>query len=76
MLVNVWCYTDSEAEPNELVRRIGNAIGFGGKLLPFDGGALWIKRGSPWAQTVSDEGDNAVKRRYLNVDVEFLTMGD
>lgn len=73
MPVNVWYRTESEAQPNAKVREMFDAIGFGGVTVPCDGGLLWIKRGSPWAQAMVIEGeDEAVKRRYVNVNIEFL----
>lgn len=73
MTVNVWYRTDSEAEPNAKVREIGERIGMGGVLLHCDGGVLWVKKGSPWAQAVTVEGeDEKVKRRYVNINIEFL----
>lgn len=73
MPVNVWYRTDSEAEPNAKVREISAAIGLGGVTLPCDGGMLWLRRGRPWAQALQIAGeDEKVKRRYLNVDVEYL----
>ena len=74
MPVNVWYRTDSEAQPNAKVREIGERIGMGGVLLHCDGGVLWVKKGSPWAQAVTVEGeDEKVKRRYVNINIEFLT---
>lgn len=73
--VNVWYRTESEAQPNAKVREISSRIGEGGVTLPCDGGMLWIKKGSPWAQAVRVEGeDEKVKRRYVNINVEFLTL--
>ena len=73
--VNLWYRTDSEAVPNAKVREMHDAIGLGGVTVPCDGGMLWIKRGSPWAQSVLVEGeDDKVKRRYVNVNVEYLTV--
>lgn len=72
--VNVWYYTASEALPNAKVREIGEAIGMGGTQLHCDGGTLWVKKGSPWAQAVTVEGNTSVKRRYLNVDIEYNTI--
>ena len=73
MPVNVWYRTDSEAEPNAKVREIGNAIGLGGVTIPCDGGMLWLKKGSPWAQAMTIDGeDELVKRRYININVEYL----
>ena len=75
MPVNVWYRTDSEALPNAKVREISQAIGMGGVTLPCDGGMLWVKKGSPWAQAVTVEGeDEKVKRRYININIEFLTI--
>lgn len=75
MPVNVWYRTESEAEPNQKVREIGRAIGLGGVTLPCDGGMLWLKRGHPWSQAlVIGEEDAMVKRRYLNIDIEFLVI--
>ena len=75
MPVNVWYRTDSEAQPNAKVREISEAIGFGGVTLGCDGGMLWLKKGSPWAQAVSIEGeDEKVKRRYVNINIEYLVL--
>ena len=75
MPVNVWYRTESEAIPNAKVREISQAIGMGGVTLPCDGGMLWVKKGSPWAQAMTIEGeDEKVKRRYVNINIEFLAL--
>lgn len=75
MPVNVWYRTDSEALPNAKVREIADAMGLGGVQLHCDGGTLWLKKGSPWAQAVRVEGeDDKVKRRYVNINIEYLTL--
>lgn len=68
--VNLRFYTTSEKEPNTAAQALSEAIGQGGKMLPCDGGYVWLKRGSPWCQNLSD-GD--WKRRYINLSVEYLT---
>ena len=68
--VNLWYYTESEAVPNAKVREIAEAIGMGGVCLPCDGGFVWVKRGSPFAQSVAEENDK-IKRRYINIDLEY-----
>ena len=74
MTVDVWYRTDSEAIPNAKVREISQAIGLGGVTIPCDGGMLWLKRGRPWAQAVTVDGeDEKVKRRLLNVSIETIT---
>lgn len=75
MPVNVWYRTDSEALPNAKVREISRAIGLGGVTLRCDGGMLWLKKGSPWAQAMTIEGeDEKVKRRYVNINIEYLVL--
>lgn len=74
LTANVWYRTTGEAIPNAKVREIGQAIGHGGVTLPCDGGMIWVKKGSPWAQAMTIDGESEnVKRRYLNITLEFLT---
>ena len=72
MLVNLWCRTESEAEPNARAARLAERLGLGGVVLACDGGAMWLRRGSPFCQPVADT-DPSVKRRYINIDIEYLT---
>lgn len=73
LTVNLWFYTESEAIPNAKADEISRTIGLGGIVLPCEGGYIWVKRGSPWCQSLSDETSEMIKRRYLNVTVEYLT---
>ena len=73
MPVNIWYRTDSESEPNAKVREMSRRLGHGGELVKCDGGTLWLKKGSPWAQAVRVEGeDDKIKRRYVNINIEYL----
>lgn len=72
--VNLWYHTDSEAVPNAKVREIADAIGRGGIQLRCDNGSIWIKRGAPWCINLTDESDISIKRRQLNVTLEFNTI--
>jgi hypothetical protein len=73
LTVNLWFYTESEARPNAKAQELSEAIGSGGKLLKCDGGYIWIKRGSPWCQSLTDDTSPTIKRRYINVTAEYLT---
>ena len=42
--------------------------------LPVDGGLIWLKRGSPFCQSLADDTDKNLKRRYINVTAEFLCL--
>ena len=71
--VNLWYYTTDEAVPNAKAREMSQKIGMGGIILPCDGGAIWIKRGSPWCQNLRDETDPIIKRRYIQIVAEYFT---
>ena len=72
MSSSLWYKSQSWAEITEKAMQIGAYIGLGGKFIPFDNGKLWIKRGTPFAQRMSDENEQ-IRRIYLNVEVEYLT---
>ena len=74
LTVNMWFRTTSEKEPNAAVDKLSKAIGLGGVFLHCDDGVIWLKRGSPWAQSLTDATDKTIKRRYINVTAEYLTF--
>ncbi len=69
----LWYYTTSEAIPNAKAQEISDRIGLGGIVLKCDGGRIWIRRGSPFSQSLRDEVSADIKRRYINIYIEFLT---
>ena len=74
LTVNLWYYTTSEATPNSKVREISKTIGLGGVQAPCDGGSIWFTRGSPFAQSLTDDTDLLIKRRYLNITANYNTL--
>lgn len=72
--VNLWYRTESESEPNAKASEISKAIGMGGRVIRCDEGAIWIKRGSPFCQNLSDPDDSMIKRRYINLTLEYITQ--
>jgi len=74
LTVNLWYFTTQEGPPNAKAREISERLGIGGELVPCDGGYIWLTRGSPWCQSLSDETSPIIKRRYLNVTAEYLTL--
>lgn len=72
--VNLWYRGTSETEPNAKAREILKALGIGGKVVSCDNGYIWLKAGSPFCQSLTDDSDPLIKRRYINIDVEFLTV--
>lgn len=74
MTVNLWYYTTSESAPNDKAMEISKAIGLGGVQVPCDDGTIWLTRGSPWCQNLTDDSDFMIKRRYLNVTANYNTL--
>ena len=72
--LNLYFYTDSEAIPDAKAEEIRQAIGMGGVLLNCDGGAIWLKWGVPWCQSLVDETNRNIKRRYINITAEYLIL--
>lgn len=60
-----WDYVSNLAE------NISNAL-IEVKSVPLDVGYMYITRGTPFAQRMTDENDS-VRRIYINIMVEFLT---
>jgi hypothetical protein len=70
--VSLWYYSTSWQEISEKADAISAAIGYSGVVLEYDGGYMWIKRGSPFAQRMSDANDS-VRRIYLNIETDWLS---
>ena len=70
---SLWYRSESWTAINAKTEEISQKISRGGKIMPCDGGAIWLKRGQPFAQNMGDESDDLIKRKYLNITAEFMT---
>ena len=75
LTASLWYRPENESweAPNAKKREIAEAIGMGGVMVEIDGGAMWIKRSSPFAQNLGDSSDDFIKRVVLNITVEYFT---
>lgn len=71
---SLWYRSESWTAINAKTEEIAHHIGLGGKIIKCDGGCIWIKRGNPFAQNMGDESDDLIKRKYLNLTLEYLTL--
>ena len=69
---SLWYRSESWTDINAKTEEISQKISRGGKIIPCDGGAIWLKRGQPFAQNMGDESDGLIKRKYLNITAEFM----
>ena len=70
---SLWYRGESWTDINAKTEEISQTISRGGKIIACDGGAIWMKRGQPFAQNMGDESDGLIKRKYLNITAEFMT---
>ena len=70
---SLWYRGESGTDINAKTEEIARFIGGGGCLLDCDSGFIWLKRGTPFAQNMGDESDDLIKRKYINVTVEYMT---
>ena len=73
LAASLWYRSESWTGINAKTEEISQKISRGGKIIPCDGGAIWLKRGQPFAQSMGDESDDLIKRKYLNITAEFMT---
>ena len=68
---SLWVRSTSWKAITDKADEIYAAISRGGKILSYTNGALWIRRGDPWAQRMADD-DDTLRRIVLNASVEFI----
>ena len=73
LTASIWYRSESWAGINAKTEEISQTISRGGKIISCDCGAIWLKRGQPFAQNMGDESDDLIKRKYLNITAEFMT---
>lgn len=69
---SIWYRSTSWEAITKKKDEIAEAIGYGHKIIKVDGGYIYITRGSPFAQRMSNE-DDSIRRIYINLMAEFLT---
>lgn len=70
---SLWYRSESWTAINAKTEEISEFIGRGGKIINCDKGRIWIKRGQPFAQNMRDDTDTLIKRKYLNLSIEYFT---
>ena len=73
LTASLWYRSESWTGINSKTEEISQKISRGGKIISCDEGAIWLKRGQPFAQSMVDKSDDLLKRKYLNITAEFMT---
>ncbi len=74
MSASVWYRGTSWVSANAKAEEIGARLGYSGVLLDCGTGRIWLKRGTPFAQSLGDTNDDLIKRKVLNITADFLTL--
>lgn len=69
---SLWYRSTSWEDITRKEQEIASYIRRGGRMISVDGGAIWIKRGTPWAQRMAEPSDSMVRRIVLNYEIEFV----
>ena len=70
--LSVWTRSTSWELANSIAKQISDTLGLGGVIINCDDGAVWLKRGTPFAQNMGDESDDLIKRKVINITAEYI----
>lgn len=74
LFASLWYKSTSWAEVSRKAEQIAQAlVTMYPPSIPLDEGRLYLAKGTPFAQRMSDPDNELVRRIYLNVQAEFLT---
>lgn len=73
LTASLWDRSTSWKSVSDKADEIAERIGYGYEISKVDGGYLWIVKGQPFAQRMSDPEDSEIKRIYIILNAEFLT---
>lgn len=70
---SLWYRSNKWDEITSKMNEISEYISRGGRLVKYDGGAIWITKGSPFAQRMNDPEDDSIRRIFMNIEAEFIS---
>lgn len=68
---SIWMKSTGWKEITAIADKIDSRLSEGGQTIRYDDGMLWIKKGSPFLQRMSDP-DDTIRRILVNIEVEYL----
>jgi len=71
---SLWYRERSWLNCEEKTQEIADKIGRGGLFISLENNEkVWIKKGTPFAQSMGDDSDELIKRKLINITAEFFT---
>ena len=69
---SIWTRSSSWQTAENIKAAIEHRISRGGIMLGYDGGAMWLKRGTPFSVRGGDPSDDKVRQIMLNIEIEYI----
>ena len=73
LTADLWYQSTSWAGIEAKAQEIIAAIGYGGAKVPYDGGQIWITRGTPAYRRMGAENVFDIRRIQININAEFFS---
>ena len=74
MYASLWYHStswkDISIKTEQIAKRI---VEMQPPTIKFDGGRLYIAKGTPFAQRMADPSDSMIRRMYINIQAEYLS---
>lgn len=72
LTASIWYRSTTWEDAEKKAQEIASGIGEGGTVIGYDTGALWITRGTSFAQRIAEPNDDTIRRIHININAEFL----
>lgn len=73
LTADLWAKDTSWEAITQKAEEISRAITVGGKTTTYNGGYLWVCRGSPFSQRMMSDTNDTVRRIRINIMAEYLS---
>ena len=71
LTAGVWYKGTQWVGATQKAAEIGEKIGRGGIVVPYEGGAFWLRKSSPFSQRMADDND-LIRHIVLQVGIEYI----
>ena len=71
LTASIWDKNYSWVRAEEIASDVSDLLGMGGLNIAYTDGMVWLKRGTPFTQRMSDE-DDSIRRIVINIEAEFI----
>lgn len=72
LTASIWDRSTSWKSVTDILHKIEARLGLGGQTILYEGGMLWVKRATPFAQRMSDP-DDSIRRIIVNIECEYIS---